>query len=283
MKKRLAVVTAGILVGLMALGTANALVLDTTPGSNATASETATAGAETTYQVGEAGTVTLINDGTQLDVASVQQNEGWQIEIEVATGREVEVDFRNGTRRIQFNAELEDGEIRVRARERVVAATSTTQDTTQTTQTTAATVASSAVTGTNVYQAGPAGTVTVSNDGSRLTIVSVDAADGWSHEIELRTGREVEMDFRNGGERVQFNAELEDGEVRVRVRTRTADGARTESTNGIDTTDDDDDSSDGAIDDRSDDTVDDSDAAGRRGDEDNSGHGSHDDDDSSDD
>ena len=302
MRKRLAVLTAGLLAGLMALGTANALVLDTTTGSETTASEQATAGVETTYEVGDAGTVTLTNDGTQLEVVSVQQNEGWLIEIEVTSGREVEVDFRKDTRRIQFNAELEDGEIRIRARERVVTVTSTTQATTtqSTTSTTAATVAASAATGPVTYEAGAAGSVTITNDGSLLTITAVDAADGWSHEIEVQIGREVEMDFRKGGDRVQFNAELEDGQVRVRVRTRTADGSRTEVTNGIDTSDDDDHGSDDSMDDRTDDSAsdssddrnDDSDDNSGRGnaedrpddsDDDNSGQGSSDDDDSSDD
>ncbi len=259
MKKRVAVLTAGLLAGLMAIGTANALVLDTTPGSEATASEQATTGAETTYEVGDAGTVTLTNDGSQLEIVSVQQNTGWQIEIEVAAGREVEVDFRKDTRRIQFNAELEDGEIRVRARERVVSVTSTTQAMTQgTTSTSAATGTVSAATDAVTYEAGVAGTVTITNDGSQLTITAVDAAEGWSHEIELQVGREVEMDFRKGGDRVQFNAELEDGEVRVRVRTRTADGARTEVTNGIDTADDDTDSNGDSLDDSSGDSKDNS-------------------------
>ncbi len=301
MRKRLAVVTAGLLAGLMALGTANALVLDTAPATETTASEQATAGVETTYEVGDAGTVTLTNDGATLEVVSVQQNEGWMLEIEVSTGREVEVDFRKDTRRIQFNAELEDGEIRVRARERVVTATSTTQATTEsTTSTTAATVAATAATGTGTvtYEAGAAGTVTIANDGSKLTITGVEAADGWTHEIEVQAGREVEMDFRKGGDRVQFNAELEDGEVRVRVRTRLADGSRTEVTNGIDTTDDDDDDSsddsiDGPSDDHSDDDSEDNSGRGNADDrsddnddnesddDDNSGQGSSDDDDDS--
>jgi hypothetical protein len=281
MKKRLAVVSAGLLATLMALGTANALVLDTAPGPETAASEQAATGVETTYEVGDAGTVTITNDGTQLEIVSVNQNDGWQIEIEVATGREVEVDFRSGTRRIQFNAELEDGEIRVRAREQVVTATSTTQNTTQSTtqSTTPSTTASSVATGTTTYEAGAAGTVTISNDGSVLTIVSVAAADGWSHEIEVRVGREVEMDFRNGSDRVQFNAELEDGEVRVRVRTRTADGSRTEVTNGIDTTDDSGSSSDDDNSSKSSSSSDDSNDS----DDDNSGQGSSSDDDHDDD
>lgn len=258
MRKRLAVITGGLLAALMALGTANALVLDTTPGTETLASEAAVAGTETAYEVGDAGTVTLANDGTRLEIVSVNQRDGWLIEIETAVGREVEVDFRQATRRIQFNAELEDGQIRVRARERVVDAPSTpTQASTsqRSTTTTAADLASVATAGSVSYQAGSAGTVTISNTGSQLRITAVDAASGWSHEIEVQVGREVEVDFRNGENRVQFNAELEDGEVRVRVRTRMADGTETEVTNGIDTTDDDsaDDDNSSSDDDSSDD------------------------------
>ena len=37
-------------------------------------------------------------------------------------------------------------------------------------------------------------------------------------EVERGTGTEVEVQFANGSVRVDFNAELEDGAVRVRVR-----------------------------------------------------------------
>ena len=61
--------------------------------------------------------------------------------------------------------------------------------------------------------------MTIASNGSSLTITSVDPAPGWSFEIEVSSGVEVEADFRNGTRRIQFNAQLEDGEVRVRVRS----------------------------------------------------------------
>jgi hypothetical protein len=61
--------------------------------------------------------------------------------------------------------------------------------------------------------------VTIASNGSSLTIVSVDPAAGWSFEVEIASGLEVEADFRNGTRRIQFNAQLEDGEVRIRVRS----------------------------------------------------------------
>ncbi len=69
--------------------------------------------------VADAGTVTVAQVGAALEIVSVEPAAGWEHEVEVASGREVEVDFRKGTRRIQFDAELEDGEVRVRIRERV--------------------------------------------------------------------------------------------------------------------------------------------------------------------
>ena len=65
-----------------------------------------------------------------------------------------------------------------------------------------------------------AGTVLVTVDGSTVTIADVVAADGWMPEVEAVEGREVEMDFRKGELRVQVNAEIEDGELRIRVRER---------------------------------------------------------------
>src|SRR5262245_36885955 len=74
--------------------------------------------------------------------------------------------------------------------------------------------------GTRVVDAGGAGTVTVSDDGAQLSVVSAVPSMGWSVEVERSAGREVEVDFRRGTQRVQVNVELEDGAVRERVRFR---------------------------------------------------------------
>jgi hypothetical protein len=69
--------------------------------------------------VADAGEVVLADDGGVLEVVDVSTQPGWTAEIEVAAGVEVEIDFRSGSRRVQFNAELEAGEVRVRIRERL--------------------------------------------------------------------------------------------------------------------------------------------------------------------
>ena len=77
--------------------------------------------------------------------------------------------------------------------------------------------------GTSMFAAGDAGSVTIRRTSGTLSVVSVNANAGWASEVEQGTGVEVEVKFVNGTTRIDFNAELEDGGVRVRVRASTAD------------------------------------------------------------
>jgi hypothetical protein len=99
---------------------------------------------------------------------------------------------------------------------------STSSSSTSTTSTTAA-QASGAGTGTQTYQADAAGLVTVDQAGASLSISEVTPNSGWSSEVESGTGREVEVKFVNGNQRIDFQAELEDGSVKTRVRSRPLD------------------------------------------------------------
>lgn len=65
-----------------------------------------------------AGTVLVAVEGTSLRLVAATPASGWRVEVEVGAGREVEVDFRAGTRRVQVNVELEDGSVRERVRVR---------------------------------------------------------------------------------------------------------------------------------------------------------------------
>jgi len=65
-----------------------------------------------------------------------------------------------------------------------------------------------------------AGTVIYAVEGGSLRLVSATPASGWRVEVEQATGPEIELDFRSGTQRVQVNVELEDGQVRERVRLR---------------------------------------------------------------
>jgi hypothetical protein len=115
-----------------------------------------------------------------------------------------------------------------------------------------------------------AGTVLVAVDGGTLRLVAATPTAGWRVEVEQGSGREVEADFRSGTKRVQVSVELEDGQVRERVRVRDdADGTDIRTQNGAVVRDD----SDGRIDDNSDHGSDDRSDDDRSG----SGHGSDDD------
>jgi hypothetical protein len=112
----------------------------------------------------------------------------------------------------------------------------TTQATTSTTTTPTTSPAPSSAPGTGgtrSFDAAGAGTVAYTVSGDTLTLVSATPAGGWVVEVEQASGREVELDFRSGDQRVQVNVEFEDGGVRERVRLRDdSDDRRVEITNG---------------------------------------------------
>jgi hypothetical protein len=73
---------------------------------------------------------------------------------------------------------------------------------------------------TQTFRAGAAGFVTVSRNGNTLTVVATAPNAGFTTEIESSAGPEVEVEFRGLNTRVDFEAELEDGGVVVKVRER---------------------------------------------------------------
>ncbi|HMG45287.1 MAG TPA: hypothetical protein VK611_28400 [Acidimicrobiales bacterium] len=78
------------------------------------------------------------------------------------------------------------------------------------------------------------GTVAYTVDGATLHLASAMPAAGWSVEVEQSSGREIELDFRSGSQRVQVNVELEGGQARERVRLRDdADGTDVRVEDGV--------------------------------------------------
>ncbi|HKE77540.1 MAG TPA: hypothetical protein VKB57_28225 [Acidimicrobiales bacterium] len=86
---------------------------------------------------------------------------------------------------------------------------------------------------TRVVQAAGAGSVTVAVSANRLDVLAATPAPGWRAEVEVASGREVEVDFRRGGDRVQVNLEIEDGAVRERIRIRDDAGTDVRIENGV--------------------------------------------------
>lgn len=147
--------------------------------------------------------------------------------------------------------------------------------------------------GVRTVNAGEAGSIMVAVDGTSLQLLTAAPNSGWQVEVEHAAGSEIEVTFRSGSVRVDVDVELEDGQVRERVRTRDdATGAETRTEDGVVVRDDEapdadddssgpgsgsDDSSVSGADDRSDDV--DDDTSGHGGDDvsdDTSGHGTDD-------
>ena len=236
-----------------------------------------------THAVLDAGSVTVAVDGLSVSVVSADPNPGWTAEIETDEPGEAQVNFRNGAARVDFRAEIEDGQLRIRIRDRRTDTESETfpdnDDPTTTDDD-----GESAPVGSSTHAVLDAGSVTVAVDGLSVSVVSADPNPGWTAEIETDEPGEAQVNFRNGAARVDFRAEIEDGQLRIRIRDRRTD-TESETFPGSDdpaTTPDDDDDDDG---DRSgsssgsDDDHDDDDRSGSGSDSDDDDD--HDDDDRS--
>lgn len=68
--------------------------------------------------------------------------------------------------------------------------------------------------------AGDAGTVSIVRNGARLRITGVNVNEGWRIVGQRRAGLSVEVEFRKGTTKLTFQAEVEDGVVETRIRTR---------------------------------------------------------------
>ncbi len=216
-------------------------------------------GDEVDFTVTGAGVATVTRTVAGLELVSATTEPGWQVVVEMAAGRELELSFRSDGQRRDLNIELEDGQVMARSRttignvddvvgiESVATApasessssTSSSSSSTSTTSSSTSTTSSSTSTTSTTTAPLPTGTlardvvvldagsVSYAFNGSQLAIVDVSPNDGWSPSIEVSVGREVEVSFRNGEARIDLNLELEDGQIRVRIRDRRTD-SRTE-------------------------------------------------------
>ena len=264
MRNRMAIIAGAVTVGLLITGIAFAAQDVAESTVNVSLAE----GQTVSLPVDNAGVIVLSRANGQLQIVTATPNSGYAAEVEVAAGREVEADFRGNGLRVQFNAELEDGVVRVRIRTEAddnnngstsstgvtsstgsTSVTGSTSPTSTSSTTPTSTTATTAVNGSGnlVLADGQSSQVAVANAGSvllrrnggSLTIVSTQANPGWVVEVEVATGREVEGDFRNGNLRVTFNFELEDGLVRVRIESEgssSGGSSTTSTTNGSSST-----------------------------------------------
>ena len=204
--KRAAVIVSGAMAVLLVAALAYAAngADDTSTATSTTAA--APASGSQVFAAGTAGDVRVSAGSGGLAVDAVDPAAGWVFEVEVPAGREVEVKFVDGSERIDFRAELEDGQIKAR-----------TENDTQTDDDRSTSFSTAAAGETLSYDAGEAGRVQIRRTGTGLELVDASPAAGWvvaKIETEMH---EVEVEFRNGATELEFKAELEDGIVRTRT------------------------------------------------------------------
>jgi hypothetical protein len=67
-----------------------------------------------------------------------------------------------------------------------------------------------------------AGSVRVGPSAAGIRVIEVTTLPGFSHEVEVGDGQELEIQFNGPGVRFDVNLELEDGVIRVRITQSTA-------------------------------------------------------------
>lgn len=72
--------------------------------------------AASTFDAAGAGTVTYEIRAGEFVLIAATPASGWVVDVEVAQGIELDLDFRSGTRRVQVDVEFEDGGVRERVR-----------------------------------------------------------------------------------------------------------------------------------------------------------------------
>ncbi len=248
MIKRISIISTAVLAVLLVAGLAWATPDDSTSSSSSTTSTTVAQSAATpsqtaigseTYDAGAAGQVTVDRTEASLSVGNVAAGRGWVSEVEKGSGREVEVKFVNGTERIDFQAELEDGLVKTRVRVRALDGST---DDSSSDDNMALTVPS---TDPLSFAAGGAGSVQLRAFNGALELVGATPSAGWTvADIEIEGSREVNVELRNGTTEIEFKAEMEDGLIKTRARSDMDDQSNDDSSDDADAKVSDDHSSD---------------------------------------
>jgi len=205
--------------------------------ANGSGTLTLSDGQVTQVQVADAGTVLLRRNSSTLTIVSTQVNAGWAVEVEVSTGREVEGDFRNGSQRVKFNFEFEDGVIRVR-----IESEGSNSNSTGTTSDDSGNSGSSddsgnsgssddsGNSGTSAGVSVPNGTVTYNLDGAgtvsivfangSMSIGSISPAAGWTTDNSEQLSNEIKVELTNGDEQAELRIRIENGQARVEIERK---------------------------------------------------------------
>jgi len=176
-------------------------------------------GESTTHQVAGVGTVSIVEGGGLLHVTDTTSIDGWSTHVERADAIEVEVSFRGPDGRVDFKAELEHDEIRIRVRDRRLetsGGSSGPDDSVGSSNSRGSDDSQSASTLDEVRTIDSSGgTVTARATGSDIILVAATPNEGWSMEIKKAGPDRVEVRFEKGSAENRIRLEVQGGMVTV--------------------------------------------------------------------
>lgn len=196
-------------------------------GTSTTSSTTVAAGPAPTVPasgglataVADAGSVAVVRDGAILRFGTITPAAGWTVRVERDSAVEIEVSFLNGAARVDFNAELEDGQIRTRVRDRrLEGASSTTSTIPDDSSSSSTTTPAAAPVARTLQSAG--GNVSVTITGSRVTLVAATPAAGFAADVRKSGPDTVEVRFTSGKRESRVEIRIDNGVPRERIEDR---------------------------------------------------------------
>lgn len=183
------------------------------------------------YPVDEAGTVEIAVGAAGLELITATPNEGFEISRTRTEPDNISVKFRAGSLEVEFEAELEDGALTAKVTREAADESDddTSSDDPSDDDSSTKAEASPTADMTETYDAGAAGTVTITVANGMLTLDGTTENDGWSITKTRTQSDEIKVEFRNGSQEVEFEAELHNGHLETKIETKTSDNENDDS------------------------------------------------------
>ncbi len=177
------------------------------------------------YPVDEAGTVEIAVGAAGLELITATPNEGFEISRTRTEPDNINVKFRAGSLEVEFEAELEDGALTVKVTREAVDESDDDHSSDDPSEDDSSTKAEASPNAdmTKTFEAGSAGTVTISIAAGVLTLDGTTENDGWSITKTRTQSDEIKVEFSNGTDEVEFEAELHNGQLETKTETKSSD------------------------------------------------------------
>ncbi len=204
------------------------------------------------FPVDEAGTVEITVGDAGLELVSATPNDGFEVSSIQTEADSIDVKFRSGSLEVEFEAELENGMLNVKVtRETAEDASSddhtltgdhsstedstgdhsstedstgdhsSTEDSTgDHSSTENPTDTTPAVDMTKTYTVGDAGSVQIKVSGGNLELLDATPNAGWEITETRTEADQIKIEFRNGSEKVEFEAELDHGQLQTKTEIK---------------------------------------------------------------